>query len=47
VKSKNELPPLTSSKDFALSKPMEVPNPPFNFRTTVCYYWIYYTLNIY
>mmetsp|Transcript_13455 Transcript_13455/g.29422 ORF Transcript_13455/g.29422 Transcript_13455/m.29422 type:complete len:317 (-) Transcript_13455:934-1884(-) len=35
MRSKKLLPSVTVKRDFALSKPMPVPRPPFNFRTTV------------
>jgi len=37
IKSKNVLPPVTSSNDFALSRPIPVPRPPLSLSTTVCF----------
>mmetsp|Transcript_1075 Transcript_1075/g.1401 ORF Transcript_1075/g.1401 Transcript_1075/m.1401 type:complete len:208 (+) Transcript_1075:2852-3475(+) len=37
VKSRKVFCPLTGRRDLALSKPILVPNPPFNFRTTVSF----------
>mmetsp|Transcript_16671 Transcript_16671/g.36986 ORF Transcript_16671/g.36986 Transcript_16671/m.36986 type:complete len:218 (+) Transcript_16671:4170-4823(+) len=36
VRSRKVLPPFTSSRDLALSRPIDVPRPPFSLSTTVC-----------
>ena len=37
VRSKKVFSPFTFKRDLALSKPIEVPRPPFSFNTTVCW----------
>mmetsp|Transcript_52885 Transcript_52885/g.123770 ORF Transcript_52885/g.123770 Transcript_52885/m.123770 type:complete len:254 (-) Transcript_52885:19-780(-) len=37
MRSRKVLPPVTCNNDFALSKPIPVPKPPFNFKMTVSF----------
>ena len=36
IRSRKVLPSLTGRSDFAFSRPIDVPSPPFSFRTAVC-----------